>query len=136
MLVKRGACSFVEKAMNVQEADSLAMLLFDSEPGCITMGGNDTEQMARIHIPSISISHEAGERLLTLLSESPGSAPEVSVEPIEVSGLDPSALLLWALAVGTVLAGSLWSGHDYLVSLKATSEDPEKVRKEEIERKA
>ncbi len=55
VLIERGNCSFIEKAINAQDADYIAMIVYDNIPNenLIIMTGNDT---LSIYIPSVFIS--------------------------------------------------------------------------------
>ena len=66
VLVDRGACDFVTKARNVQDAGAIAMVVVDNAPGdVIGLSGDDPS----ITIPSVRI---------TLSDNGPGIAPEVA----------------------------------------------------------
>ena len=56
VLVLRGTCNFTDKARNVQRAGGRAMLLFDNQPGCVTMAFTNTSWLADLTLPAISIS--------------------------------------------------------------------------------
>ncbi|KAF8059420.1 SPPL2 [Scenedesmus sp. PABB004] len=126
-LVERGGCSFVDKFTAVLAAGGAGMLLFDDQPGCISMGGDLGNASAGAPAPpprnasgapAVSLDRADGVALLAAL-RAPGAArARVSLALLDVPALDPSALLLWAMAVGTVVAGSLWSGADYAAELK------------------
>ncbi|GAX77142.1 hypothetical protein CEUSTIGMA_g4588.t1 [Chlamydomonas eustigma] len=131
MLVERGACAFTEKAVRVQasgakamllydnEPGAMAMLLYDNEPGCVNMAAENLAEAESISIVSVSLSQRTGKQLLQYIEQSEGSPVMVTLSPYQAPpGVDGSAVLLWLLAVGTLLAGSLWSGHDYAVCRK------------------
>ncbi|KAF6265995.1 signal peptide peptidase-domain-containing protein [Scenedesmus sp. NREL 46B-D3] len=73
----------------------------------------------------MSIDRQDGLALLDILhaAAAAGTADSVllQLQLLEVPALDASALLLWILAVGTVVAGSLWSGADYALELKGSA---------------
>jgi signal peptide peptidase-like protein 2B len=75
--------------------------------------------------PAISIDRQDGLALLSLLqaAAAAGAADKVllQLQLLEVPALDASALLLWIMAVGTVVAGSLYSGADYALELKGAA---------------
>jgi len=68
--------------------------------------------------PAISIEHSEGVTLLQLLQSAVSGGITLQLQLLDVPALDISALLLWLMAVGTVTAGSLWSGWDYALELK------------------
>ena len=55
-LVDRGACAFTVKAANVQAAGAIALVVVNSSPGTITMGGNDPS----ILIPAVMVDPTDG----------------------------------------------------------------------------
>lgn len=66
--------------------------------------------------PAISIPHSDGTQLLTELQS--GAELTIQWQLMDVPALDASALLLWLMAVATVVVGSLWCGSDYALELK------------------
>lgn len=80
-VVDRGTCLFVEKALNVQAAGALAMLVVNNVPGPpITLGGDEPG----IQIPSVHISQADGRRIQDALT--------VGVPPSPPSGLTATPL--------------------------------------------
>lgn len=71
---------------------------------------NDTANA--ITIPLVSISDASGAKLARLLSRD--EELNVDMDIIEVTPFDPSAFVLFTMAVGTVIVGSLLSGVDSL----------------------
>lgn len=61
-------------------------------------------------IPAISLSQDTGNRLLDAAT---GGQLLASIRLVHMAALDPSAVILWLLAVSTVIGGSIWSGVDY-----------------------
>ena len=75
VLVMRGTCNFTDKALNVQRAGGRAMLLFDNQPGCVTMAFANSSWLADLTLPAISISQvqlrsHSGHTQATLKSNS------------------------------------------------------------------
>ncbi|WP_258807253.1 S8 family serine peptidase [Pseudidiomarina sp. CB1] len=54
VLVQRGSCNFSVKADNVQAAGAVAMIVYNNEPGTVTMN------MGEATLPSVSITQDAG----------------------------------------------------------------------------
>jgi signal peptide peptidase-like protein 2B len=115
------------------------MFLSSPHTGCINMGGSLTNSSSNGSSPApkpqpqprnaslppaISIDRQDGLALLELLRAAAAAGTEDSVslqlQLLEVPALDASALLLWIMAVGTVVVGSLWSGADYALELKGS----------------
>lgn len=68
-LVDRGNCTFVEKAINAQDAGAIAMVLINNQGGGPpTMGGNDN---GLVTIPCISVSQANGNLIKAQLLNGP-----------------------------------------------------------------
>ena len=134
LLVKRGNCSFLDKAINVNASEATAMLLMDDVDGCINMGAdeNATSLISSLRIYSLSISQRSGQDLLSLLSEPSDNLISIVLKPIDTTRMDHSIFLLLLIAVGSVVIGALWSGHDYLNERRETgSKKGEKEARDE-----
>jgi signal peptide peptidase-like protein 2B len=96
--------------------------------GCISMGGaiNSTgngtspdpqpQQRNASMPPGISIPRADGTQLVADLHS--GADLTIQWQLLDVPPLDASAILLWLMAVATVVVGSLWCGVDYASELK------------------
>jgi hypothetical protein len=64
-LIDRGACTFVTKVKNAQNAGAIAAVVADSVPGCppVGMGGADPS----ITIPSVRVTQDVGAQLKAAL---------------------------------------------------------------------
>lgn len=104
--------------------------------GCISMGGviNSTgnsstdppQQRNASAPPGISIPRSDGTQLVSELQS--GARLTLQWQLMDVPPLDASAVLLWLMAVSTVVIGSLWCGSDYTLELKGagySSQSPE-----------
>eukprot|EP01026_Neomeris_dumetosa_P020673 TRINITY_DN1832_c0_g1_i4.p1 TRINITY_DN1832_c0_g1~~TRINITY_DN1832_c0_g1_i4.p1 ORF type:complete len:523 (+),score=73.41 TRINITY_DN1832_c0_g1_i4:68-1636(+) len=112
-LVQRGNCSFVRKALNVQHTNASAMLLYNNEDACIVMNyASGDEIVEEIKIPSVSVSSSVGEKLI----EAAGQNATVFFEVEHVAQLDPADIIIFIIALATLLWGSLWAGHGSKVS--------------------
>ncbi|KAG2441965.1 hypothetical protein HYH02_009759 [Chlamydomonas schloesseri] len=133
VLVVRGNCTFTDKAAAVQASGGAAMLLYDSQPGgCITMGF-EPNATAGLTLAAVSIPHELGLRLLGLAAAAGGGAggtgeAHVSLRRVSVPLVDTGAVLLWVLAVGTIIGGSLWGGLDHLAHRRAGEDQAPLIR--------
>lgn len=89
-LIDRGACTFVEKALNAQVSGATAVIVVNNIPGAdpISMGGG--ESGALILIPAIMISKEDGDKLKTELANglSGSLKREGGVPPLRDGDLD------------------------------------------------
>ncbi len=96
------------------------MILYDNQPGCITMG-YDVNSTAGLVVPAVSIPDVYGKRLVEAAA---GGGPlRASLEAVDVPLVDASAVLLFIMAVGTLVGGSVWSGLDHAASKRAAAEE-------------
>jgi hypothetical protein len=58
------------------------------------------------------------------LSHAHPSPAQASLSAESASAFDGSAIVLWLMAVGTLVAGSLWSGADYAAERRDRSSSP------------
>ena len=84
-----------------------------------TTNSSDPSSSPEEQPPAISIDRDTGLTLLALLKH---TSVSVTMQLLELSPLDGSAALLWCMAVGTVVAGSLWAGADALAEARAELE--------------
>ncbi|KAH3746207.1 ER degradation-enhancing alpha-mannosidase 3 [Pelomyxa schiedti] len=70
-IVQRGGCSFVEKALNVQQSGATALIVYDQvdSPELFTMTSAVDMNSARVEIPAVLISLKDGKLLTTLLTQ-------------------------------------------------------------------
>mmetsp|Transcript_35632 Transcript_35632/g.79248 ORF Transcript_35632/g.79248 Transcript_35632/m.79248 type:complete len:564 (-) Transcript_35632:687-2378(-) len=120
VLVQRGTCNFTTKAVNLQLAKAAAMLLYDNQPGCVFMGYDhkDKELVGNITTTLISISQANGDKLGALAA----AGASASLQAVSIPRWDPSSIVLFALAVGTVIGGSVWSGLDHTAHRKMSAQ--------------
>ena len=104
-VIDRGACGFVTKVRNVQNAGALAAIIINDTPGdpTINMPGNDPT----ITIPSVLISYEDGDILKTQLTMRTLNATMATVaQPKRDMALDTGEIVrLYALAMAERLVG-------------------------------
>ncbi len=60
-VVDRGGCFFVNKALNVQEAGAIGILVIDFEKGTAGMGAGDPATSAKIKIPGLRTNVDNGD---------------------------------------------------------------------------
>ena len=88
-LVDRGACTFTEKARNVQVAGAIGMVVTDNVPGAPTgLGGADDT----VVIPAVRITQQAGLNLKAALTRRSrtmsGVVASLTVNPQRLAGTD------------------------------------------------
>ncbi|KAI9598607.1 peptidase S8/S53 domain-containing protein [Syncephalis fuscata] len=66
-LIKRGSCSFPQKALNAQKAGASAVIIYNNVFGILAPGGEDPE----IKIPFVGIEQSTGEDFAKRLSKGP-----------------------------------------------------------------
>uniref|UniRef100_A0A6U2CU81 PA domain-containing protein n=1 Tax=Chlamydomonas euryale TaxID=1486919 RepID=A0A6U2CU81_9CHLO len=126
LLVERGGCSFTDKAAAAAAAGAAAMLLYDNQTGCISMGYRNESETLGLDLPCISITQESGDLLAAIAAEH--RQLKFVLAAAKRAVLDPSSLLLWAMAVGTLVGGAIWSGFDHDASSKASPQTADEPR--------
>ncbi|CAL8468855.1 g8396 [Coccomyxa elongata] len=116
VLVERGGCTFMEKARAVQAANASTMVVYNDDEGCFQMGVNGSATLGRLNISSISVARSTGEQMKINIA---GGATVAIWLPRNVS-LDPSAAILWVMAVATVVGAAVWAGNDFMQEVKCT----------------
>ena len=94
-LVDRGTCGFATKALNVQAAGALGMVVADNQPGDVAgMGGNDPS----ITIPSVRITQADGIRLKAALQRrsrtQSGVVASLGLDTTRLAGADSAGRIL------------------------------------------
>jgi hypothetical protein len=94
-LVDRGSCNFTVKALNVQAAGAIAMVVADNQPGDPTgLSGSDPA----IAIPSVRITQAAGVTLKGALQRrsrtQSGVVASLGVNPNRLAGTDAAGRIL------------------------------------------
>jgi signal peptide peptidase-like protein 2B len=101
LLVTRGNCTFFEKALAVQAAGAVAMVLANSDDEVFAMTGyHNTSSL--VDVTSIMVSASDAAKWLPMLPM------HMSIEFYHRPLFDTSGLMLFVLATGTVLAGAWW----------------------------
>lgn len=93
-LVDRGTCSFKLKALNVQKAGGIGMVLADNQVASSPPGmGNDPDVNKPITIPLVSVTQAAGDTLRSELGAGPVTASlSRSTGPLRDGDLDASII--------------------------------------------
>lgn len=94
-LVDRGSCPFVQKALNVQNAGAIAMIVVDNVPGPVTgLGGAGPA----ITIPAIRVSQADGNAIRNQLQRrsrtQSGVIASLGVNPMKLAGTDAERRIL------------------------------------------
>ncbi|XP_060115797.1 signal peptide peptidase-like 2A isoform X2 [Heteronotia binoei] len=125
IVVKRGNCTFLEKAWIAQNLDA-KILLIASETGLTTPGG-DKSTYKNLSIPIVVMSYVD----VFDISKSLGNNVNVTLYSPPSREFDFSMVIIFLIAVLTVAVGGFWSGMEELEELKAaaSSENPGVSRK-------
>lgn len=110
-LVWRGDCLFLEKARVAQAAGVKALLVANTDESVFTMSCNETGDPA-ITIAVVMLPASAGKALEAALEGDDGGAVTVAIYAPPRPLLDPAELVLWLMAVLTVLGASHWSASE------------------------
>ncbi|CAH1251635.1 SPPL2A [Branchiostoma lanceolatum] len=101
--IKRGNCTFFQKARTAQKYGADAILVI-SEDKLVDPGGN-TSEYKEIHIPVALLSHEDFLHMQSL-----GSDLEVSMYSPPEPLMEYNLIVIWLMAVFTVGVGGYWAG--------------------------
>ncbi|ELT89507.1 hypothetical protein CAPTEDRAFT_108818 [Capitella teleta] len=104
-LVSRGNCTFLEKANLTQRYGGRALVIV-SEEGLLIPGVGNDEHYDEISIP-VAVLSSSDHSIMTQKM-----GPDFHVQLFSPNGprVDYNLILIWVLAVGTVILGSIWSG--------------------------
>lgn len=96
--------------MRLQAAGYTAMVLFNNatEQQCVPMSGDDQHTLAHITLAAVSLTAEGGALLQSLAAS--GDVTVALRQPAQPR-FDPCALVLLALAVGTIAISAWWVEH-------------------------
>lgn len=94
-LVDRGGCTFVQKALNVQNEGAIAMIVVDNAPGPVTgLGGADPT----VTIPAVRVSQADGNAIRAQLQRRSrtrsGVTASLGVNPARLAGADAQHRIL------------------------------------------
>lgn len=82
IVVPRGGCSFLDKAMHVSAlpvGSSMIMLVVNDDDNTISMGGGNDHESSLVNIPSVMIPKQAGHAIQSLLEK--GQDLMLTLEP-------------------------------------------------------
>ncbi|KAL5697770.1 Signal peptide peptidase-like 2 [Ranunculus cassubicifolius] len=106
-LVKRGHCEFTTKAKLAQDAGASAVLIVNTKKELFKMGCGKDDMALQISIHTVMLPQDAGQILEKALRDN--SSVELQLYSPERPLIDVAELLLWFLAVGTIIGASYWS---------------------------
>ncbi|KAK3742104.1 hypothetical protein QZH41_020263 [Actinostola sp. cb2023] len=102
----RGNCSFYVKGLKAQSAGGKAAIIINTENQLIMPAGNESAgDYDNLHIPVVILTKEDGTTLKDL-----GKGVLVQMYQPDEQPIDGNIVLLWILAVGTVVVGAYWTG--------------------------
>lgn len=105
-LAPRGDCDYLIKAKVAQAAGAAGLVVISDSEDIVEMSCSEKTAL-NISIPVVMISKLEGDALNKSLVE--GGKVEVAVYAPESPLIDPAAIFLWLMAVGTIVCASLWS---------------------------
>nr|XP_006815878.1 PREDICTED: signal peptide peptidase-like 2B-like [Saccoglossus kowalevskii] len=106
VVVMRGNCTFTEKATLVQASNGNAVVVA-SKDALVTPHGNESAgDYDNINIPVALIRYDDAEEI-----QGKGDGIVAALyAPAETTRVDYNLILIWLIAVGTVVIGAYWSG--------------------------
>ncbi|KAG7013741.1 Signal peptide peptidase-like 4 [Cucurbita argyrosperma subsp. argyrosperma] len=107
ILVRRGNCSFTDKANIAENANASAILIINNSKELFKMVCEKNETDVIIGIPAVMLPQDAGDSLEKDLKENMSVSVQLysPLRPV----VDVAEVFLWLMAVGTVLLASYWS---------------------------
>eukprot|EP01018_Ginkgo_biloba_P014589 Gb_05713 [translate_table: standard] len=106
-LSERGECTFTSKAQIAQTGGAVALLVMNDKEELYKMVCTENATSIDIKIPVIMVPKSAGESLQNGLAA--GKKVELLLYSPNRPVIDVSEILLWLMAVGTIVCASLWS---------------------------
>jgi hypothetical protein len=87
-LIQRGACTFVSKVLNAQNAGAVAAIIWNHSPGMVTMAGDNAD----ITIPAVFLSQEDGDAMSAAVAAYPATTASLHCAGESFHGaVDPCA---------------------------------------------
>ncbi|CAE7824761.1 SPPL3 [Symbiodinium sp. CCMP2592] len=112
-LVQRGNCTFVDKALNAQEAGAAGILVaFDTDQVAEMGGSNSSAEDQKVRVFAVAIGKSMGDKISKHLRSLPPEPVVVSVTAYEPSVMNVSEFILILIATGLVAAGTVFSTAD------------------------
>lgn len=107
ILVRRGNCSFTDKANIAEGANASAILIINNSKELFKMVCEENETDVTIGIPAVMLPQDAGDSLEKDLKNNISVSVQLysPLRPV----VDVAEVFLWLMAVGTVLLASYWS---------------------------
>ncbi|CAL5413981.1 unnamed protein product [Camellia sinensis] len=105
-LSTRGDCDFMTKAEVAQSAGAAGLLVINDGEDLLEMSCPDNH-IANITIPVVMISKSGGVAINKSMTS--GKRVELTLYSPDRPIVDVSVVLLWLMAVGTIVCASLWS---------------------------
>ncbi|CAK9328843.1 unnamed protein product [Citrullus colocynthis] len=107
ILVRRGNCSFTDKANIAEGANASAILIINNSKELFKMVCEENETDVTIGIPAVMLPQDAGDSVEKDLKNNISVSVQLysPLRPV----VDVAEVFLWLMAVGTVLLASYWS---------------------------
>lgn len=117
-IVRRGECTFVEKALIAQKTGAHGLIVVSDSEEVVTMGaGNLTEQALQVAIFAVGVRKSFGDQLLAWVAAKPiGESASLLFKIYNPSPLDTAEALLVCLATSLVIAGAAFATADLRVN--------------------
>lgn len=118
LVADRGACTFLDKAVNAAEAGALGLVVINNSSQCLWVGGdNASDPTAAARLERVRSLWVAGADNATAAELLESDAVQRS-RGFVARTLDPSAVLLLALALLTLIVAAVWSGRTFEAHLR------------------
>lgn len=104
---KRGECAFTTKAKIAEAGGAVALIVMNDEEDLYKMVCTENDTSLVIKIPVVMIPASAGKELQDLLAA--GKKVELQLYSPNRPVVDLSEVILWMMAVGTIVCSSIWA---------------------------
>ncbi|XP_064645094.1 signal peptide peptidase-like 2B [Lineus longissimus] len=128
VVVKRGNCSFSDKAYNVYNDNATAMIVINMNGTVFPPGATNLSDYANINMTVAMITKEDYDQLKSL-------GPDLNLQLFQAtaSRVDYNLILIWIMAVFTIFIGAYWAGvnkHQQYLKNKLTAGMPRRDEEE------
>lgn len=127
-ILKRGTCTFVDKALHAQKAGAAGLIIVsDTDVVQIMGGGNTTDDTAKVDIMVVGMAKTQGEKLINFTKSHPDQQVVINFSVYHSSIVNFSELALICLATSLVVAGAYFATADLRVGSPLAPRSNEEV---------
>ena len=117
VLAQRGNCTFSEKAAIAARAHAAGLIIVNNSTECLDIAASNSTDAPTAHdlegLFVATADHATGAELYASLQGELVADVVVAYAGLRPRKLDPSCIVLWALAAITIVVASVWSGRTF-----------------------